>query len=145
MIIKHFLCTLPSVFLTNILCAQLTTESVDFIVLDPSVLTYISGQSVGDTQCVNITILDDSVPQGERNISIRVDSSGNGTGGEDGGYGNVHVNPSLSSIEFIIELDVDDCKLPHIQLLITYLPATMQSSLLACPIWYMRSLKVPML
>ena len=94
-----------------------TTEGVDFIGPDPSVLTFTSGQSMGDIQCADITIVDDDFPQGERNFTISLgdgggsDGGGGGGGGDGGGgSGGVRVNPNLSSINIQIELDIDDSK-----------------------------------
>ena len=104
--VDHYGLLLPCTFL-------LTTEGVDFIVLDPSTLTFVSGQSFGDVQCTSVTILDDSVPQGERNVSIsigRSEISSNSSDREEEGYGRVRVHPNLSSVTFTIELDLDDCR-----------------------------------
>ena len=68
---------------------------------------------MGDIRCANITILDDTVPQGERNFSISIGDGGDGGGGGGdggGGGGGVRVDPNLPSIEIKIELDVDDSK-----------------------------------
>ena len=89
------------------------TEGVDFIGPEPSVVTFTPGQSAGDIQCANITIPDDSIPQGERKFIISV-SSGDGSdgsgGGDGGGGGGVHVNPDFQSIEIDIAIDIDDGK-----------------------------------
>ena len=39
---------------------------------DPSILTFTSGQSTGDIQCADVTILDNSFLEGERNFSVRL-------------------------------------------------------------------------
>ena len=111
-------------------------EGVDFVGPTPLVLVFTDGQTVGDTKCAELTILDDFVPQGERNFSISIgddagtaggDSGGGGgdgrgggggggaDGGGDGGRGGggdggVRVRSDVPSITISIELDVDDRK-----------------------------------
>ena len=71
---------------------------VDFDGPSPSALLFTEGQTVGDIQCAQITILDDFIPEGERNFSISVgpdagtvsdggDGGGGGGGGDGGGGG----------------------------------------------------------
>ena len=78
--------------------------------MDPYTLTFTSGQLVGDVQCTSVTILDDSIPQGERNVSISIGRSGISNNDSIQGYSGVHVHPNRSSISFTIELDFDDCR-----------------------------------
>jgi hypothetical protein len=52
----------------NSMCA----EGVDFIGPDPSMLTFTSGQSTGGIQCAVITILDNSILEGERSFSVEL-------------------------------------------------------------------------
>lgn len=106
----------------------------------PSVLIFTDEQTVGDIQCAELTILDDFVPQGERNFSISIGDDagtaggdnagggggdgGGGGGGGDGGRGGgrggggrgrgggsgVRINSNVPSITISIELDIDDRK-----------------------------------
>ena len=81
-------------------------EGVDFIGPEPPALTFTAGQSVGDIQCANVAIPDDSIPQGERSFRISIGDGGDSDGGDsDGG---VRVNPNLPSIDIVISLDLDD-------------------------------------
>ena len=88
------------------------TEGVDFIVVDPYTLNFTSGQLVGDVQCTSVTVLDDTIPQGERNVSISIGRSGISNNDSIQGYSGpgVHVHPNHSSVSFTIELDLDDCR-----------------------------------
>ena len=89
----------------------LITERVNFVILHPSTLIFFSGQSIGDVQCTSVTILDDSIPQGERNVSISISRSGiSNNESVLEGYRIVHVHTNRSSVTFTIELDVDDCR-----------------------------------
>ena len=81
-------------------------EGVDFIGPEPPELTFTAGQSAGDIRCASVTILDDSIPQGERNFSISIGDGGGDGGG--GGGGGVRVDPDLPSIEIDIAVDLDD-------------------------------------
>lgn len=92
---------------------QLLTEGVDYIGPSPSILIFAAGQTVGDIQCAEITILDDSTPQGERSFNITV---GNGGGtisdvGDAGSirHGGVRANPDVVTID--IDVDINDCEL----------------------------------
>ena len=85
-------------------------DGADFIVLDPYMLTFTSGQSIGDLQCTSVTILDDSNPQGERNVSISIGRSEISNNDGTQAYSRVHVDPDRSSVSFTIELDLDDCR-----------------------------------
>ena len=79
-------------------------EGVDFIGPDPSVLTFTSGQSAGDVRCANLTIVDDSVLEGERNFKIRVakDARESSAG--------VLLSATVPLININIDLDLDDSK-----------------------------------
>ena len=107
---------------------------VDFDGPSPSALLFTEGQTVGDIQCAQITILDNFIPEGERNFSISigpdsgtVSDGGNGGYGSDGdgeggggGGGGVRVNPNVPSISINIDLDIDDRKsIMHIIICIT--------------------------
>ena len=81
------------------------TEGIDFIGPNPSSLTFTVGQTVENTQRAEIKVLDNFIPQGERNFSLTTES----TVGNDGS-GGVHVNPDATLVEINIELDTDDCK-----------------------------------
>ena len=100
---------------------------VDFDGPSPSALLFTEGQTVGDIQCAQITILDDFIPEGERNFSISIgpdagtvsdggdggygsDGGEEGGGGGRGGGGGVRVNPNVPSISINIDLDIDDRK-----------------------------------
>lgn len=62
---------------------------------------------MGDVQCASVTILDDSVLDGERNfLVILVPSDGDGSGSDDG----VKINANASSTDIHIDIDIDDCK-----------------------------------
>lgn len=80
-----------------------SASATDFFGLVPSALTFFSGQSVRDTQCANVTIRDDSIPQGARNLSIRIDNISDMDSG-------LRVNQILPRIEVRVPPDTDDCK-----------------------------------
>ena len=81
----------------------------------------------GDTQCAEITIPDDSYPQGERRFNVSIgegagtvgnggdSDGGNGGGGGGGGGrgedGGVKTNSDLSSVTVDIGLDINDGEL----------------------------------
>ena len=101
-------------------------EGVDFIGPDPSVLTFTSGQSTGDIRCANLTIVDDSVLEGERNFKIRV--------AEDPIAGVLLIS-TVPLISIDIDLDFDDGKVTikvHSDVLI--MSSSMQS--LYTPHWH---------
>ena len=92
-----------------------STVGIDFIGPDPSVLTFTAGQSEGDIQCAEVSILDDSVLDGERNFSIRLVE----TSGGDGGGGGVQIDVNVPSIDIRIGQDLDDRKSYSFWLLIS--------------------------
>ena len=85
------------------------TEGVDFTGPDPPVLTFTPGQSVGDIQCTNITVVDDSLPQPERSIVVRLGN--NRTVGGLERVSSVRVSTSVPSVSFDIDTDINDGKL----------------------------------
>ena len=73
---------------------MLFVAGVDLIGPTPSILIFTAGQTMGDMQCADITIPDDSIPQPQRtfNVSIgedvrTVSNGGEGGDGSDGGDG----------------------------------------------------------
>ena len=40
----------------------------------PNVITFTSGQSVGETSCTNITIIDDNAVEGVENFNVKLSS-----------------------------------------------------------------------
>ena len=78
------------------------TDGVDFIGPDPSVLTFTSGQSTGDVQCANVTILDNSFLEGERSFSIELGQFHSET--------NVKINETMTSVDIDIDDDHNDSK-----------------------------------
>ena len=67
-------------------------------------LTFTSGQSMGDVQCASVTILDDTILSGQRNLSIRlIYQGGIGSG--------VRIDQNMSSINVLIDDNADDGKL----------------------------------
>ena len=82
----------------NLMC----TEGIDFIGPNPSVLTFTSGQSTGDVQCADMTILDNSFLEGERNFSVELRQVHSET--------NVKFNKTMTSVDIDIDDDNDDCK-----------------------------------
>ena len=78
------------------------TEGVDFIGPDPSMLTFTSGQSTGDIQCANVTILDNFILEGERGFSIELGKVGSET--------SVKINETMTSVDIDIENDPSDSK-----------------------------------
>ena len=78
------------------------TEGVDFIGPDPSVLTFTSGQSTGDIQCANVTILDNSILEGERGFSVELGKVGSET--------SVKINETMTSVDIDIQNDPSDSK-----------------------------------
>lgn len=77
-------------------------DGIDFIGPEPSILTFTSGQSVGSVQCANVTVLDDNILSGQRNLSIRLTSYGEGSG--------VRINDTMLSVDITIDHDTDDSK-----------------------------------
>ncbi len=77
-------------------------EGVDFIGPDPSVLTFTSGQSTGDVQCADMTILDNSILEGERSFSVELRQVRSET--------NVKINETMTSVDVDIDDDHNDCK-----------------------------------
>ena len=76
---------------------------------------------MGDIQCAEFSIPDDSIPQGERNFTISIGGGGgtvgdDGDDGSDGGDGNggggggVRINPDLPSVTVDIDIDINDCE-----------------------------------
>ena len=86
------------------------SEGIDYTTPDPPALTFTPGQTSGDIQCVNITIIDDPLPQGERNLSISLGNGTVGDGGGVGGGGGVRVHPDSPTINIDITLDLNDSK-----------------------------------
>ena len=78
-------------------------EGVDFVGPEPSILTFTSGQSMGDIQCANVTILDDTILRGKRNLSIWLRNNGGGGKG-------VRIDDNMPSVDIIIDVDTDDGK-----------------------------------
>ena len=77
-------------------------EGADFIGPEPSLLTFTSGQSMGDVQCANVTILDDSILRGQRNLSIRLRNHGGNSSG-------VEIDDNTASVDVTI-IESDDGK-----------------------------------
>ena len=88
------------------------TDGVDFIGPDPSVLTFTSGQSTGDVQCANVTILDNSFLEGERSFSIELGQFRSET--------NVEINETMTSVDIDIDDDHNDCKFIPIMISVQY-------------------------
>ena len=78
------------------------TEGVDFIGPDPSVLTFTSGQSTGDVQCGVMTILDNSILEGQRSFSVELR--------EIRSESSVKINETMMSVDIDIEEDPNDSK-----------------------------------
>lgn len=83
---------------------------------NPSALIFPHGQTAGDIQCVNITIIDDPFPQEERSLTISLGNSTvgdgrNSEGGRQGEANRVRFNPNSPSIYISIALDSSDGKL----------------------------------
>ena len=62
---------------------------------------------MGDVQCANITIVDDAILNGQRNLSIRLRN----IGGDDSG---MRIDLNMPSID--ISIDVDDGKQIHVSI-----------------------------
>ena len=92
--------------LLHILCFS---AGVDFIGPDPPLLTFTPGQSVGDIQCANITVVDDSIPQPERSIVVTLGN--NRTVGGIESISSVRIDTSIPSLSFDIDTDINDRKL----------------------------------
>ena len=88
------------------------TEGVDFIGPDPSVLTFTSGQSTGDIQCANVTILDNSILEGERSFSVELGQVRSET--------NVKINETMTSVDIDIDDDHNDCKFIPVMISVPY-------------------------
>ena len=103
------------------------TEGVDFIGPDPSILTFTPGQSTGDVQCANVTILDNSILEGQRSFSVEL--------GEVHSETSVKINETMTSVDIDIDDDPNDSEfasaIEHYQLmiLITYSVPHQNSSL----------------
>ena len=78
------------------------TEGVDFIGPNPSVLRFTSGQSTGDVQCADMTILDNSFLERQRSFSVELRQVHSET--------NVKVNKTMTSVDIDIDDDNNDCK-----------------------------------
>ena len=78
------------------------TEGVDFIGPDPSVLNFTSGQSTGDVQCADVTILDNSILEGQRSFSVELR--------EIRSENSVKINETMMSVDIDIEEDPNDSK-----------------------------------
>lgn len=90
----------------------LHAEGVDFIGPEPNALNFTSG---GNIQCAHVTIVDDPLPQGQRNFTIFINGSELGGGDIDGGGmggDGVHVGSDEypSSVTIDIAIDLDDGK-----------------------------------
>ena len=84
---------------------------VDFIGPTPSTLIFTAGQTMGDMQCADVTIPDDSIPQPERTFNVSIgEDVGTVSDGGDGGGGGVRINSDLSSISVDIGIDINDRK-----------------------------------
>ena len=56
---------------------------------------------MGDVQCANVTILDDTILRGQRNLSIRLrNNGGNGSG--------VRIDDNMPSVDITIDVDTND-------------------------------------
>ena len=77
-------------------------EGVDFFGPEPPVLTFVSGQSTGDTQCASVAILDDSFLESERNFSIRLETIATERA--------VQTAASMLLVDIDIEVDSEDSK-----------------------------------
>ena len=82
------------------------TEGVDFIGPEPSVLTFTSGQSTGDSQCAMVTIVDDSVLRGQRYFRIRLVNITNYSDYNSGVQ--VYVGFGMPSVDIKIAADIED-------------------------------------
>ena len=78
-------------------------EGVDFIGPEPSLLTFTSRLSMGNVQCANVTVLDDTILSGQRNLSIRLRN-------HDGNDSGVRIDISMPSIDIMIDVDTNDGK-----------------------------------
>ena len=85
---------------------------VDYVGPEPMLLTFTSGQSMGDVQCASVTILDDTILSGQRNLSIRLILYQGGIGS------GVRIDQNMSSINVLIDDDTDDGKLHRCRLLV---------------------------
>lgn len=82
------------------------TEGIDFIGPEPSVLTFTSGQSIGDNQCATVTIVDDSVLRGQRYFRIRLVNITNYSDYSRGVH--VYIGFGMPSVDIRIAADTDD-------------------------------------
>jgi hypothetical protein len=99
-------------FLMRLLHSLFFSAGVDFTGPDPPLLTFTPGQSVGDIQCANITVIEDSIPQPERTIVVTLGN--NRTVGGIERISSVRVNTSIPSLSFDIDTDINDRKLMFI-------------------------------
>ncbi len=91
----------------NSMCA----EGVDFIGPDPSMLTFTSGQLSGGIQCGVVTILDNSVLEGDRSFSVEL--------------GGIDSDISVKINETMISVDTNDRKfVPAIKYIIPVVVST---------------------
>ena len=109
---------------------MLFVAGVDLIGPMPSILIFTAGQTMGDMQCADITIPDDSIPQPQRTFNVSIgedvrtvsdgsdDGDGDGGGGGGGGGGGrggsdgggVRINSDSPSISIDIGVDISDRK-----------------------------------
>ena len=99
----HIIYTYYLIQPNNFIIFIINVEGVDFIGPEPSLLTFTSGLSMGDVQCANVTILDDTTLSGQRNLSI-------GLRNHDENDSGVRIDISIPSIDIMIDVDTDDGK-----------------------------------
>ena len=56
---------------------------------------------MGDVQCANVTILDDTILRGQRNLSIQLRNHGANENG-------VRIDDNMPSVDITIDVDTDD-------------------------------------
>ena len=75
-------------------------DGIDFVGPEPSLLTFTSGQSIGDVQCANVTVLDDDILNGRKNLSIKLANYGGVGSG-------VRIDDNMPSINVNVIIDGD--------------------------------------
>ena len=79
------------------------TDGIDFFGPTPSILTFTSGKTNGDTLCADVMIADGPVPKRQRKFSISISAVEGSEGAS--------VDPNRDTATIVIATNFDDCKI----------------------------------